>query len=695
MPELMDLGDDGYVPEIGSEMPQASMKSLSRRPNRHLMDEARYTDRNLENTMKQPLRRRPIEFVKAQEVYDPSKEMIEKLKLANNHSSLVEDMQLLKVEAQPLKLSDLRDSDGSDVDADFSADEDGEDATDELLVDEVMEEPVDETTNDATKGRTEIDMASGSELELASTGEQDVLEKEIEGEKLPETETENDILSEQEELSGTPDPTDSAVEGGGDNDADEDEVEEEEVKAEEVEEDEENEEEEEEDQEGVEEDLQSESDEDEYDDLSDGFVLDCEADEDILHSLDVPKISTKQVIQQLQARKPVHVPQNVEFETPVAHLEHDPYLTVGKVMLRTSTSPDGSIEATIPRNGNSKSNSKSATGFKELSPDYLEEESEDTDEEAAFEDYMAQVMQANLMDDDFDIGSLNDESDESDEFDGASDEDLNSEEEGLEEILSLARNQKKGFSIHDIEPTQTLKKKGKGKNLRLDINDEIEMELRADLMEQFQYQRQSRKLKKLRKKEKLHQEAVSKNDLSIKYDYMLHIKEIKEEFESLLHDASRESVRFPPLDGHGNKTLSKLAKHYNMKCIRCGGNGLLMYMKIAKVRKTFHYLPDYNQINYIMRQRPVFKRSDVKTRTKEEIQESDGKRTRNGPKNDAYVKEGDIVGGKAPEIGANNIGRKLLEKLGWVKGEGLGAHGNKGISEPLLATVKKSKTGLK
>lgn len=678
----MDLGEDVYTPDYGNEAPRLSMKSLLKRPNRHMMDEARYTDRNLENTMRQPLRRRPIEFVKAQEVYDPSKDLMEKLKLGNKQENLVEEMQLLQVEPQPLKLSDLRDDEGSEVeisdgeeieaetdDGNADVDDLDEERRAEIVVESetpeipdehkgVEEEPVNIAENakeDATLEIGEVRESVNDQNEteiLGSEADMDDVEIHDEVQDSDDEELEKKLHEELDE--------DSDNENVDDSDAD-DSVDDEEIAS-----------------------------FDEYDDdMSDGFILDDEADEDILQTHNVAKLSTKQVIQQLKAQTKVQVTEKLEVEVPVAHLEHDPYLTVGKVMLRTHQNDDGTLEASIPQ-GNVK---KSDKGFKELSPEFYEEESEDTDEEAAFEDYMAQVMEANLMDDDFDFGT--DEDDSENDNGGDNNDILNSDEEGLEEILSFARNQKKSFSMHDMEPTQTLKKKGKGKNLRLDISDEIEMELRADLMEQFQYQRQSRKLKKMRKKEKLHEEAVAKNDLSIKYDYMLHIKEIKEEFESLLHDASRELMSFPPLDGHGNKTLSKLAKLYNMKCIRCGGNGLLMYMKIAKVRKTFHYLPDYNQISYIMRQRPVFKRSDVKTRPKEEIQDTDGKKSRHGPKNDAYVKEGDIVGGQAPEIGANNIGRQLLERLGWVKGEGLGAHGNKGISEPLLATVKKSKTGLK
>lgn len=672
MPELMDLNESVYVPERGSEHPRASMKSLSRRPNRHMMDEARYTDRNIENTMKQPLRRRPIEFIKAQQPYDPSKDLIEKLRNLAKTDPLVGDMALLRVEEEMSSSHDIEDTEKKDL-------EENTEIENENLGKLEPERDLAELPKNL-QGQKEVD--SGTDIgDEGDAGEQmDVEEKEATPAEAEKNLHEN---QEGEEEDGDDDEEDEEGNEEDEEDGDDDEDEEEEGNDELVQD---------------EDDMEADGDEDGL-----AFVIDNEGDSQLHDSR--TKVATSKVIQQRreqQQARPDQTPETKLKPETVPELEHDPYFSVGKVMLRTTVNDDGTVETSLP-------SKRSIKGIQELEGSYFEEESEDTDEEAAFEDYMSQLMMTNSVDSDDDLQSSSNEDEDdinnktddegafsqyqSDDYD--EDTPLNSDEEGLEEILSFARNHQKSFAELNMPPTQTMKKKGKGKNLRLDIDDEIEMELRQSLMEQFQYQRQSRRDKKLRKKEQKQKEALVDNDLYIKYDYMLHIKEIKQEFETFLHDPSREAMSFPPLDGHGNKTLSKLAKAYNMKCTRCGGNGLHMYMKVSKTRKTFHYLPDYNQINSTLRQRPVFKRADVKTRPKEVIDETDGKKGRRGPKNDAYVKEGDIVGGAAPEIGASNIGRQLLEKLGWVKGEGLGAHGNKGISEPLLATVKKSKTGLK
>jgi hypothetical protein len=59
----------------------------------------------------------------------------------------------------------------------------------------------------------------------------------------------------------------------------------------------------------------------------------------------------------------------------------------------------------------------------------------------------------------------------------------------------------------------------------------------------------------------------------------------------------------------------------------------------------------------------------------------------------SYV-DGDVVGGSAPEIGADNKGRAMLEKMGWSSGTALGALNNKGILQPVAHIVKNSRAGL-
>ena len=58
-------------------------------------------------------------------------------------------------------------------------------------------------------------------------------------------------------------------------------------------------------------------------------------------------------------------------------------------------------------------------------------------------------------------------------------------------------------------------------------------------------------------------------------------------------------------------------------------------------------------------------------------------------------RDGEVVGAAAPEIGQDNRGRTMLEKMGWSTGTALGALNNKrGLAQPVEQVVKTSRSGL-
>ncbi len=60
----------------------------------------------------------------------------------------------------------------------------------------------------------------------------------------------------------------------------------------------------------------------------------------------------------------------------------------------------------------------------------------------------------------------------------------------------------------------------------------------------------------------------------------------------------------------------------------------------------------------------------------------------------ASYMDGDVVGAAAPELGSENRGRAMLEKMGWSSGMGIGKAGNKGRVEVIQHVVKNTKAGL-
>lgn len=715
-PELMDLGHSSYTREIYAEAPL--MKALSRRPNRSLMSEARYTDKHMEQTLSLTLRYRLVEFVKAETAYDPSKDLIEKLTKRAHHAS------------QSCKIEEKKDAVEEEMKEEPEVEEVKGSGIVEVILPGVESHQIQEQLQDAEVKieevvRIEISKSSKS-CSAPAEDDVDAFISEVSGQnKAKQIEHESEHLLQEHNFKDIKVNTDELPINAT-----------KEISAytlvDNLEES------------NVDLDVNSQESANEFEDEEILFSIDQEGDSAAIIDYTIPKPEFKALLQESRSQR-----QDQDSDEGTGTII-EPYLSVGKVMLKALYDINGSTSVELPSSRSGKSAKNGFVSFKGTKRDLFKpkkiengfQSSLDLDLEEAFDDYMAQLMLANEDDSDdsdneidaySDIGSgsdygVHDEDDDEtyeklrqqfQEFEESSDsqtvslnlldmmdldidnEDLdeeidgaiNSEEDGLEDILAFARQHKRLADL-DIGTNAPPRKVGKGRKQRLELGSDLEIELRESLMEQFQYQKQSRRLKKLKKKEKRRQEAEDNLLLKDKYEYSLHIKEIKQEFELFLHDANRETLSFPPLDGHGNKTLNKLANNYNMKCIKCGGNGLDMYMKVAKTKKTFRYVPDYQLIGYIMKQRPVFRRADVKPRTREEIADTD-ESSRRGPKSNAYVREGDVVGALAPEIAHNNIGRKMLEMLGWSKGEGLGALGNKGISTPVLATVKKSKTGLK
>ena len=61
----------------------------------------------------------------------------------------------------------------------------------------------------------------------------------------------------------------------------------------------------------------------------------------------------------------------------------------------------------------------------------------------------------------------------------------------------------------------------------------------------------------------------------------------------------------------------------------------------------------------------------------------------------ASYRDGEVVGAAAPEIGQENRGRTMLERMGWSTGTALGALNNsRGLVQPVAQVVKTSRSGL-
>ncbi|AMD19443.1 HBR542Wp [Eremothecium sinecaudum] len=260
--------------------------------------------------------------------------------------------------------------------------------------------------------------------------------------------------------------------------------------------------------------------------------------------------------------------------------------------------------------------------------------------------------------------------------------------EGLDDLVAYSLKYESSRN-QDFE-NKSLQYTGRGKKKQVIIDDDLELdESMKEMIEEKVTVRAANKADKRNFKEKyINEENQNSTDLFKKYPYGFHIENIVDEFQNFLY-STRSTMEFPPLDPHGRRTLQNLATGFELKSKQVG-QGNKVHILIQKRSRS---KPNYDYINKIRRQRRVFMRVDTKAARLENEKYTMGNIA--VAKGKFHVKEGEVVGEDAPEIAHDNVGRRLLEKLGWIRGEGLGVLGNKGISEPLMAKVKNSRSGLR
>ncbi|CDO94101.1 unnamed protein product [Kluyveromyces dobzhanskii CBS 2104] len=264
--------------------------------------------------------------------------------------------------------------------------------------------------------------------------------------------------------------------------------------------------------------------------------------------------------------------------------------------------------------------------------------------------------------------------------------------EDLEDLVSYSLKYSKGRNMECDTSSLQIRGKRRNKHLVFDQASGMDEDIKLMLQDKFALRESTKSKKRKTKDDYLSQSHAKSKDLLLKYPYGLHIHNIKDEFDAFYH-SDRQTITFPPLDPHGNKVLAKFAYNYFMKASHIG-KGKHSKVYIEKTKKTRNNNPAYHIISQLLKQRPVFMRIDQRAPAESASTFHRTVRLKVAKEN-FNISEGQIVGEDAPEIGTDNIGRRMLEKLGWNTGQGLGAHGNKGINEPILAKVKKSKSGLR
>jgi hypothetical protein len=145
-----------------------------------------------------------------------------------------------------------------------------------------------------------------------------------------------------------------------------------------------------------------------------------------------------------------------------------------------------------------------------------------------------------------------------------------------------------------------------------------------------------------------------------------------------------------PMDKKDRKTVHEFANAFNLKS-KSLGSGNSRYPCLFKTRRTIPFDEKVFGMIQARFNRGFLPRLDRSARAAGRPSRPSG---RGGGHSAAGYRDGEVIGGTALEIGADNKGRAMLEKMGWSSGTGLGALNNKGNVQPIMAEMKATRIGL-
>ncbi|KAI0875352.1 hypothetical protein GGS24DRAFT_499954 [Hypoxylon argillaceum] len=186
------------------------------------------------------------------------------------------------------------------------------------------------------------------------------------------------------------------------------------------------------------------------------------------------------------------------------------------------------------------------------------------------------------------------------------------------------------------------------------------------------------------------------HDLRVKYRGGMSLDDLADEIEAFIL-STQEQLILPPFDKGARKIVHTIANTFNIKS-KSAGAGTSRYPVLHRSKTTLPYSETLFEQAFSRVRRTWFPRVDVDEKVVQQARslkrtEARAGKSRTG-KLSLVLREGDIVGQHASEIGVENKGRAMLEKMGWSKGMSLGTIETKGIIVPLTHVIKKTKAGL-
>ncbi|TGO75331.1 hypothetical protein BELL_0220g00150 [Botrytis elliptica] len=255
-----------------------------------------------------------------------------------------------------------------------------------------------------------------------------------------------------------------------------------------------------------------------------------------------------------------------------------------------------------------------------------------------------------------------------------------------------------GFDVMDFD-RPSLKKKPKGRKGKLILDDISDSELEASMQSAWDNDRVKKKERK-QEREVLRARGLltgkhGKPDMKARYKEGMSIDDVKEEIKEFLK-GDNTTLSLPAMDKADRKFVHEIANAFKLKS-KSAGLGNKRYPILYRTSRTTVYGERAYEAAASKLSRRFLPRNDVGGR-KTGAAPKRGGRTGGGGFGGGFgaasYRDGDVVGASAPELGIENKGRAMLEKMGWSAGTALGALDNKGILQPVSHVVKTTKAGL-
>lgn len=260
-----------------------------------------------------------------------------------------------------------------------------------------------------------------------------------------------------------------------------------------------------------------------------------------------------------------------------------------------------------------------------------------------------------------------------------------------------------GFDIMDFDrPSLRPKRGGRKGKLPPELEALSDDELKDEMIGHWSNDREKKRLKKA-EREELRREGLlgagvakkGKADLSQKYLQGMTVVQIHDELRIFLQDVTKTTRAFPPMDKHDRKSLHEIANALNLKS-KSVGAGKNRAPVLYKTNRTADYTDaTFNRVTAAATRgflkNSAFKGKKPKGGAVPKMQR--GGKGRGADTSSTGLRHGEVVGGGAKEIGRENFGHRLMEKMGWQTGTALGKDGS-GMLTPVEQIMRTGRSGL-